>query len=324
MAVAANADLYTNGRVGIYFPAHNQTSADGNLTGQCVTLVKWFMAEMASVPSPFAARGDAKNVGKSLVAQGHATEVPFSQRRRGDIICYEYGTYGHTAVQLSGGNVFESNINWSGVPTKIVYGERVYASRIGNENESWRVGKNPHVYRLKTYNEGGGTPAQGGNTMAGIPNANNYYWRYGQKLAEQVRGRQLSRTEFERFLVGQSDLRVVEILSDDPEADRALEAQRVGQLAIKDNWQGQIYSLVAQVNELNKRPTQAQLDALNKQAGELKTSADAAQEKADDAVAKMQEATEKAQELQAQADSDKATGDSVLRQIGRFFSKYFN
>lgn len=153
MAVAANADDYTVGRVGIFFPANNQTPLDGNLTGQCVTLLKWFFAEMCAIPSPFSARGDARYVGKTLVAQGLAVEVPYSERRRGDVICYEYGQYGHIALQLSGGRVFEENVNIGGVARKLVDGAYVYASRIGNENESWR--NSQHVYRVKSYVEGG-------------------------------------------------------------------------------------------------------------------------------------------------------------------------
>jgi hypothetical protein len=164
--------------------------------------------------------------------------------------------------------------------------------------------------------------AKGGNKVAKIPDADNYYWRYGQKGAERLRGRQLSREEFRRFIVGQEELRGFEILMDDPEADRAQQAQVVGQLAVKDNWQGQIYGLQAQVAELGKRPTQAQLDALVKQTNDLKVSADAAAATADEAVKKMQEATAKAQELQAQADADKTAGDSFLRQLGQFISKY--
>lgn len=156
MAVDVNADAYTVGRVGHFFTANNQTPADGNLTGQCVTLVKWFLAQMTSVPDAFAARGDARYVGRNLVAQGHAVAVPWDQRLRGDIICYEYGTYGHIAVQLSGGRVFESNVNWPGVASKIVDGDRVFASRIGNEQEAWR--HDAHVYRIKSYNEGGEKP----------------------------------------------------------------------------------------------------------------------------------------------------------------------
>jgi hypothetical protein len=156
--VANNADDYANSRQNIFFPANNNTPQDGNLTGQCVTLVKWFTAEMCNnFPDPFAARGDARYVGQNLVAQELADEVPYDQRKRGDIICLEYGTYGHIYVQLSGGRVFEENVNLGGVASRVVDGETVYASRIGSDSESWRAARNPHAYRLKSYNEGGNT-----------------------------------------------------------------------------------------------------------------------------------------------------------------------
>lgn len=152
MAVAANADDYAAPRQNHFFTANNETPADGNLTGQCVTLLKWFFQDMCNgFPSPFAARGNAKDVGHTLVAQGLAYEVPFAERQPGDVICYEYGTYGHIASQLSGGRVFEENVNWSGVASRVVDGETVYASRIGSENEAWRQTRNPHIYRLKSY-----------------------------------------------------------------------------------------------------------------------------------------------------------------------------
>lgn len=158
MAVAANADDYTNGRVGYFFTANNETPDDGNLTGQCVTLVKWFLAQMTSVPSPFAARGDARYVGKRLVAQGHAVEVPYSERRRGDIITYEYGTYGHIGVVLSGDRTFEENVGWAGVAAKTVDGATVYASRIGSLGEAWR--HDQHIYRINSYSEQGAADMQ--------------------------------------------------------------------------------------------------------------------------------------------------------------------
>lgn len=82
-----------------------------------------------------------------------------------------------------------------------------------------------------------------------IPDADNYYWRYGQKLARQVRGRELSRDEFRAALVGKTDLNAVEILSDDSEADTMLHTQDVGVIAVQDNWQGQIESLTKQLND---------------------------------------------------------------------------
>lgn len=153
MAAAPNADIYAASRLNIFFKG-----VVPSLDGQCVSLVKWFMQEMSAVPNPQAARGDARYVGRTLVAQGHAIEVPYADRRRGDIICYERGVYGHIGVQLSAGRVFEQNVNMGGVASKIVDGARVYASRIGSENESWRT--EVHVYRLKTYREGSGMVSQ--------------------------------------------------------------------------------------------------------------------------------------------------------------------
>lgn len=140
--------------------------------------------------------------------------------------------------------------------------------------------------------------------MAGIPDADNYYWRYGQKLAEQVRGRQLSREEFRKFLVGQSDLRVVEILSDDPEATRTQEAQVVGQLAVKDNWQGQIYKL------------QDQLKASNNIISTLQGKADIS----DSLQKKVDDLTAKNQALIDQQAKDTETGNAFIRFIGRLFN----
>lgn len=151
--VADNADLWAQPRQNIFFTAHNQTPLDGNLTGQCVTLVKWFMAEMSSVPSPFAARGDARYVGINLLAQGHAVKVPYEERRRGDIAVFEYGVYGHIGVMLDADRIFEQNVNVGGVYSKIVDGARVYASRIGRLSESWRTVR-ATIYRLNTYKEG--------------------------------------------------------------------------------------------------------------------------------------------------------------------------
>jgi len=153
--VANNADDYAATRNGIFFTANNQTPADGNLTGQCVTLVKWFMAEMSSVPNPFNARGDARYVGDRLVAEGHAIEVPYSQHKRGDIAVYKFGIYGHITVVLSDDRTFEQNVNVGGVARKLVDGAYVYASRTGSLNESWRSPV-PNIYRLKSYNEKGG------------------------------------------------------------------------------------------------------------------------------------------------------------------------
>jgi hypothetical protein len=184
MPVAVNADIYAQERVGLMFPANGETPEDGDLTGQCVTLLKWFFAEMcANFPGPFSARGDARYVGKRLVAQGLAEEIPYDQRRRGDVICYEYGIYGHIALQLSGGRVFEENVNIGGVARRVLAdGTVVYASRIGSETETWR--HDQHVYRLKSYKEEGEEPMFNEGDAV---NLNVYYFGTDEgKFREQV------------------------------------------------------------------------------------------------------------------------------------------
>lgn len=175
MAVATNADEYAIVRTGRFFPG-----AVPDLDGQCVSLTKWFMQEMSNTPNPQAPRGDARLVGKTLVAQGHAIEVPYADRRRGDLICYEHGIYGHIGVVLSGDRTFEQNVAWPGVASKIVNGSPVYASRIGKLSEGWR--HNQHIYRLKTYKEEEDEPMwNNGQTY------NLMYWCLTPAIAERAR-----------------------------------------------------------------------------------------------------------------------------------------
>lgn len=157
MQVAANADDYAATRVNIFFPADSgppPSGADGDLTGQCVSLDKWFMAEMSETPNPFAARGHARYLGQNLVAQGIATAIPAGQQKRGDIVCYEYGTYGHTGVLLSGNRLFQQNANTAGATKRVLSdGTVVYSSTIVPLYPSLG-GVAPKFYRLKTYKEG--------------------------------------------------------------------------------------------------------------------------------------------------------------------------
>jgi hypothetical protein len=150
--VALNANEYATKNVGRFFTANNETPADGNLTGQCVTLNKWFLSDMTNVPAPFSARGDARYVGDTLVRQGHAVEIPYDQRKPGDFVIYKYGQYGHIGVLLRDDRIFEQNVNVGGVARKLVDGQYVYASRIGSLSESWRPVR-PNIYRIKSYLE---------------------------------------------------------------------------------------------------------------------------------------------------------------------------
>lgn len=301
--ISANADDYAAARVGIFFPAHNQTPADGNLTGQCVTLIKWFMAEMTNVPNPFMARGHARYVGDSLVAQGHAIEVAYEQRQRGDIAVYKYGTYGHINIVLSGDRAFEQNVN-AGTARRFVDGEWVYASRIGSLNESWRPVR-PNIYRVKSY-------VEKGSGLMIIQNADNWFGRCND-THWRIRGRALDRANFNGF-VGKDFLTFVEVCSDDPEANMVQGWQELGKLASQQNWQAQLTNLQKQVADLGKRPTVAQLEAAQKQADGMLTQVTAANERA--ALAE-----KKANELELEHIEAQKTGNAFMRWLGEQLNK---
>lgn len=307
--IADNAEAYASTRLSIFFPAHNQTPADGNLTGQCVTLNKWFLAEMTDVPSPFAARGDARYVGANLVAQGHAVKVPYNERRRGDFAVFEYGQWGHIGVLLDADRIFEQNVN-VGVARRFVDGAYVYASRVGRLSESWRPVQ-ATIYRIKSYNE------KGADEM--IPDQDNYYWRWGKKNAFFFRGRELSREEFSKYIAGRNGTTATEILGDNPEADQTAGDIRLGQLARRDNWQGQIYGLIDQVNNLKTRPTKEQLDAITKQAADLQATTDNATKESAEAKAAAEKLRKDLAAMEAEKAKDTETGNAFIRWIGRLF-----
>lgn len=306
--IDANADDYAAKRVGIFFPANDQTPADGLLTGQCVTLNKWFLAEMTDVPNPFSARGDARYVGDKLVAQGHAVEVPYDQRKRGDFVVYKFGQYGHIGVLLSGDRIFEQNASVAGTQRRLISDGKdswyVYSARIGSLNESWRPVR-PNIYRIKSYVE------QGSDQMI-IQNAENWYGRCN-KTHLLTRGRELDRAVFAQF-VGQEFLTFVEVCSDNPEADMVQNWQNVGRYAVEDKWEQQIRDLQAQVGALGSRPTKEQLDTAQKAASDLADQL---------AVAKKagEEAQKRAEELEAEHIDAQKAGNAFTRWIGEQINK---
>ena len=153
MATNPNADDYAAKRLGIFFPgSSNGTMNDGDLTGQCVSLAKWFGAEMCELPNPGAGRGHAKDFGNTLVSQGLAYEVAAGQRQQGDLIVWQQdgGGYGHVGVLLSGDRVFEQNVALPGSSTRVIAGNTVYSSRIDPLYVNWRRGA-PRFYRMRNY-----------------------------------------------------------------------------------------------------------------------------------------------------------------------------
>ena len=241
MTANKNADDYANARIGIFFPGF-----PAPLTGQCVSLAKWFLGEMCDITDWQNGRGNAKDFGDTLVNQGLAYVV--SSPQRGDLVAWKKdgGGYGHIGVMCSGGNVFECNAGLVGTPSiKVPDGEggytTVYASRVDPLYANWRKGS-PTFYRVRTYVENITQPApqtnQGEQDMP-IPDADNYYWRYNKAMVN-IRGREMSRDEFNKNFVGRSDLDMLGAMLDDAEADNNVNNAKVGKQAITENWQKQI------------------------------------------------------------------------------------
>lgn len=214
---------------------------DGVYGAQCVDLIKQYLKdEYGLAPGSW---GDAykyfTNTAPAILAKfDRVTNNPADKNqvpKAGDIIVWSSATpgsngAGHVAIYLElipGAGFYSLDQNWGGKTVMRV--KHSWTNVIG-----WLTPK--------------------GVDMP-IPDQDNYYWRYGQKLARQVRGRELSRDEFRKHLVGKADLTAVEILSDDPEADRTLHAQDVGVVAVRDNWEKQIYDLKAKTDELGKAVT---------------------------------------------------------------------
>jgi hypothetical protein len=113
--------------------------SDPRLNGQCVALVKCFLAECCDcIPNPYGSRGNAKDYGENLVEQGLATYA--TEPQAGDILVWTGGAYGHIALYLGSGVLFEENSNLT--PATLAP-NGTYTSRIG-------LYRTPDkIYRLK-------------------------------------------------------------------------------------------------------------------------------------------------------------------------------
>lgn len=150
-------ELYAQARVGQWLTADSgppASSADGDLTGQCVSQVKWVLQDFTDIPNPFAARGHARYLGAALVAQGHAVEVTAANAKPGDVVCYEYGQYGHTGTLLSGNRLFQQNANVAGAKRRVLSDGTVVYSVVIVPVWASLGGVAPKFYRLKTFKEG--------------------------------------------------------------------------------------------------------------------------------------------------------------------------
>jgi len=303
MMVAISADAYAATRLNVFFPANNQTSVDGNLTGQCVTLVKWFMAEMTEVPYPFSARGHARYAGDTLVAQGHAIVVSAKDRKPGDIVTWKYGKYGHTGILLSGDRVFESNVNAGNVQRRVVDGSYVYSSRIGKLDEAWR-NANLVVYRIKTYK---------GDNMPTLVTK-----EFARMLHSEMEGWDLGKTHtgvYDKvFMDAWGGKPIEDLLWQKWKTNEAFRGQRERNRKFYD-----MYSSV--ISGLSDRPTVAEYEKALAQINVEAKKAQEAEQRAQKSYDEAKAATIKAGELQDEKETAEKTGNAFMRWLGDQLNK---
>jgi len=231
---------------------------DGAFGAQCVDLAKKWNQELGYSPRYGNGCDWINNAGNDYTRINYSSGlVP----REGDIVSWSGNSpanvpYGHVAIATGVGNTssFQTfDQNWGGAYCKL----------------------NTHSYQsvqgwIRPKNYGGG------ETM--ISDTDNEFGRWS-KTFQEIRGRLPTRAEFRASGVGQTWLKALEILEDDPEADNALHAQEVGQAAISGSWEGQITSLTNQVTTLNTHITDLetnnknltdQIDVLNTEVASLK------------------------------------------------------
>lgn len=277
----------------------------GEYNGQCVSLIKALL-EFLGAPNPYAGRGNAKDVGDTLVRQGIARNAAgwlnvCVNRSMGNIYEPSLGysvNYGHIWLDLSG----EMNIEQNG-------------NRALHTTKNTRpIAQAQQIVNLDQY-----IIAEGSDDMP-IPSQENYFLRYNKAMLH-IRGREMSREEFNKNFVGRSDLTMLEAMLDNSEADQALHFQNVGRVAVTDKWDQQIYNLQAQV-----AAKQAEVDSLKKQ---LEANGDnqaliatlaQKQKQLDDVTAELTVRTKANEELQAQLAA--ANGDTeLLNGFGLWMSK---
>lgn len=222
----------------------------GGILGQCVSLVQAWAQENGIGGTPVFPVGAAKDLaGVRGDTFNFTANTPDGVPPAGAIAIFNGrmgGGYGHTGVVVSADkntiNMFQQNDPYGSGGSVKAYN---YNNVIG-----W----------LTLKNQGGGENV--------IADADNEYARWN-KAGIAIRGRGLSRDEFRNAAVGKTWLQALEILSDNPEADAAQHAQEVGQVAVRDQWDKQIYGLQDQL-KAQKATSDGQIADLTKQIEALK------------------------------------------------------
>jgi hypothetical protein len=147
--------------------------------------------------------------------------------------------YGHVATWVPGRGVFSS-------PFNSTTGSEWYPSIAAMTARINRIPRAQAVYLGWSEQIANVRVAQPqGATMAIIDSGDNWIAR-ADKTMYMIRGRHLGNGELTPF-VGKDFLTFAEAVEDDPEADTATHWQEVGQIAVTNDWKGQIDALNTQL-----------------------------------------------------------------------------
>lgn len=243
------------------------------------------------IPAPFSARGDAKNVGRTLVNQGLAFEVSRADAKRGDFVVYEYGTYGHIGVLLSGNRLFQQNAQVAGVARRLVDGAYVYASTIVTVYNSLG-GVAPKFYRIKAYIEN----IQ--KEVIAMPNRTEVQSAFDQYSVGQPTEQQLGYYSARGWNVLLDDILIY--VSNREKANDA-------------NQNRSIADLQAQV---------AQIPTLQAKNVELSTKAEALAKTNDTVLAENKKLVAQSKKYEDQANADMEQSSTILRRLGQWLAKF--
>lgn len=216
----------------------------GGLLGECVSLSQLYANEVLGIsgcpvfPVPYAkdmagARSDAftwiPNTPTGIPPYGSI--VVFNGRMGGGS--------GHTGVAIEGSDLNQVRVIQQNDPTGSGVSIKVYPY---TNVSGWLVKKETNIPQPS----GGDIMNQGENEYA---RANDLHLK--------LRGRTLDRNIFNQLVASHTSwLRYIEILSDDPEAQARQQDANVGQVARRDNWEGQIHTLVQQFSDSQKQVDQ--------------------------------------------------------------------
>lgn len=192
--------------------------------------------------------------------------------------------YGHINVRLANGQVWNDGRVFPDLPSFEKFWSNVKY-----------VGWGESVNKVKVIE---------GVQMAVIQNAPNWFGRCN-KTMQRIRGRDLGKTEFEKYAVGAEFLSWVEAVEDNAEADNYYSLGQWAK-ANKTAIEKQVADLSKQVTDLSTRPTKAELDAVKANAAQLQTNLDEANAKNDELIKSQTEDT------------------VLLDQAGNWLTKLFN